>query len=141
MIVSPNRIRLILARTVKNARGCWIWQGETIERGYGRVRVAGKKELVHRVVFEYFNGTIPDGLVIDHICRTQLCVNPAHLEPVTQSENVRRGYEARGLPSACRNGHPYTEETTYRHEGKRVCRICNNAASRLYRRKRRSEGN
>lgn len=137
MIASPNHIRLILARTVRSERCCWIWQGETIESGYGRVRVGGKKQLVHRVVFEYFNGMIPEGLVIDHLCRTQLCVNPSHLEPVTQAENVRRGYVARGLPSECKNGHLYTEENTYKHSGKRICRTCNNAASRLYRSKRK----
>lgn len=136
MTVSHNRIKLILFKTMRNGRGCWIWQGETIERGYGRVRVNGRKQLVHRVVFEYFNGTIPEGLVLDHTCRTQLCVNPAHLEPVTQAENVRRGYEARGLPTMCKNGHSYTEGNTYMHEGKRICRTCNNAASRLYRSKR-----
>lgn len=136
MIASQNRMKLILLRTVKDENGCWVWRGEIIARGYGRVRVGGKKKLVHRVVFEYFNGTIPDGLVIDHLCRNQLCVNPEHLEPVTQGENVRRWHEAKGLPAICKNGHLYTTRNRYVWAGARVCRACNNAASRLYRSKR-----
>jgi DNA-binding XRE family transcriptional regulator len=34
---------------------------------------------------------IPEGLQLDHLCRVRCCVNPAHLEPVTNRENSHRG--------------------------------------------------
>lgn len=71
--------------------GCWIWGGPVINSGYGQVRYSGKKALAHRASYESARGTIPNGMVIDHLCRVRLCVNPDHLEVVTQSANVRRG--------------------------------------------------
>lgn len=59
--------------------------------GYGQLRVDGKPQYVHRLVYEALRGEIPKGLHLDHLCRTPACVNPWHLEPVTQQENVRRG--------------------------------------------------
>jgi hypothetical protein len=71
---------------------CWIWQLALKENGYGSVGGPGQRMLyAHRVYYEEANGPIPDGLVIDHLCRQSACVNPDHLEAVTQSENVRRG--------------------------------------------------
>ena len=72
---------------------CWIWQGRTIKRGgYGITYVARRGTvLAHVAYFEEANGAVPGGLVLDHVCRVSACVNPAHLEPVTQAENVRRG--------------------------------------------------
>ena len=70
--------------------------------GYSVVNVYidGKKVKIpaHRFAYERCVGPIPDGLDIDHKCRTRSCVQPSHLEPVTRAENVRRGI-------AARNGH------------------------------------
>jgi hypothetical protein len=86
--------------------------------------------LAHRVSYELFKGPIPDGLQIDHLCRTTACVNPAHLEAVTQLENARR---ASAEITHCKNGHEYTLETTYRdRHGWRSCRVCSAAAARAY---------
>ena len=74
--------------------GCWLWTGADT-RGYGAL---GKNGLAHRVSFEMHVGPILPGLTLDHLCRTPACVNPAHLEPVTLAENVRRSLEARGFP-------------------------------------------
>lgn len=72
---------------------CWIWQLAIAQgNGYGRKmdpRV-GKVVPAHRIYWERENGPVPDGLTLDHLCRVRACVNPAHLEPVTQVENVRR---------------------------------------------------
>lgn len=87
--------------------GCWIWTASTDAHGYGRIGVKvepGKTALLsaHRLMYETTVGPIPDGLQLDHLCRTRACVNPSHLEPVTHAENMRRGRLAR---TACRNGH------------------------------------
>ena len=59
--------------------------------GYGIVTICGKKYYTHRVAYEELVGPIPDGLVLDHLCRNRRCCNPEHLEPVTDGENTRRG--------------------------------------------------
>lgn len=72
---------------------CWIWTGKLHDgdRGYAKVRVAGQLRKAHRVAYELLVGPVPDGLVIDHLCRVRHCINPEHMEPVTNAENVRRG--------------------------------------------------
>ena len=76
------------------AGGCWQWVGN-LRTGYVITLYEGKHLNVHRAMFEWFRSEIPDGLVIDHLCHNKACVNPWHLEPVTQRENVRRGKQAR----------------------------------------------
>ncbi len=71
--------------------GCWLWIGSTNTRGYGRIYVNGKTRPAHRLCYELLRGSIPPGLHLDHLCRVPCCVNPAHLEPVTCAENIRRG--------------------------------------------------
>ncbi len=73
--------------------GCWDWQGLRV-RGYGVMHctVNSRKTTIraHRYAYELIVGPIPEGLTIDHLCRNPACVNPAHLEPVTIAENLRR---------------------------------------------------
>lgn len=78
---------------------CWLWTGSCQGAGYGLIGDgAGGLLLAHRVAYELLVGPIPAGRHIDHVkargCRHRHCVNPAHLEPVTNAENCRRG----GLP-------------------------------------------
>jgi len=56
----------------------------------------GKRYLAHRVSYEVFVGPIPDGMIIDHLCRNRACILPTHLEPVTHAENTRRGAQRPG---------------------------------------------
>lgn len=69
---------------------CWIWQGTKIPLGYGRVNRDGRETFAHIYEWERVNGPVPAGLELDHLCRVTSCCNPAHLEPVTHAENMRR---------------------------------------------------
>lgn len=73
------------------ANGCWDWVGATNPGGYGHWYSKSGTCLAHRRVYEMHKGPIPAGLTLDHLCRRPICVNPDHLEPVTQYENWRRG--------------------------------------------------
>lgn len=86
----------------KRPDGCWVWTAHGNNRGYGRFRVGGRQAYAHRVAYELRNGPIPPGLTIDHLCRNKMCVNPAHLEPVTLRENALRGSLARQPTHAAR---------------------------------------
>ena len=116
--------------------GCWLWTAATQKGGYGRFRLNGRLECAHRVSYELTKGDIPEGLQIDHLCRNASCVNPDHLEAVSQQENIKRGEAGLYLKERthCPSGHEYSSENTYVDpKGHRFCRKC----SRNFDRKRR----
>ena len=70
-------------------KGCWIWTG-TRNSGYGQLFWQGQRQMAHRFSWElYHQQDIPEGLVIGHSCHNPLCVNPHHLTPGTQTENMQ----------------------------------------------------
>lgn len=131
--VRPSVQERILAKIFEAERGhstpCWIWTGDS-KGGYGQIVFDGRTRPAHRISYIAFVGPIGDDLVTDHLCRQTLCVNPAHLEPVTNGENVRRGDLAnlavrRDPITHCPHGHEYTPANSYIcARGKRQCRTC-----------------
>lgn len=116
---------------VNKTDACWLWTGKT-RNGYGVFQWGPRSDVkctgAHRYGYTLAKGEIPEGLVLDHLCRVPLCVNPDHLDPVTNGENVLRGIG----PSAqaryrthCPQGHAYDDANTrYSTQGHRACRAC-----------------
>lgn len=113
--------------------GCWLWMGKT-SNGYGIIGLANRKRMAaHKFSWELVHGKVPDNLVLDHLCRVRCCVNPDHLEPVTNKENILRGVSVSAVyakRSHCKSGHEYTAENTAWSKGRdsetrgRQCRAC-----------------
>lgn len=105
---------------------CWLWTAKARVRGYGVIGTGNGKQtrVTHRVAYELVIGPIPEGLQLDHLCRVRHCVNPKHLEPVTQAENLRRG-EGGVLKTHCPHGHPLREGNLVKcRRGTRECLTC-----------------
>ena len=116
---------------------CWPWKGYVVISNEGKSRYGqfwnGERTVyAHRFAYELLVGPIPKGLTIDHVkargCTSTLCMNPAHMEPVTLKVNIMRSDSACAVHAKkthCFRGHPFDDTNTYvRQKGGRVCRIC-----------------
>ncbi len=119
------------SKIFKSGNGCWIWLGNKNYKGYGLFSNGGHLVSAHRFAYENAKGKIPDGFILDHLCRNRSCVNPEHLEIVTNQENCQRGNtgQQNANKTHCPKGHPYTVKNTYIYHMKdgralRSCRIC-----------------
>jgi hypothetical protein len=121
--------------------GCWLWLGKHDRNGYGQVSVGRTTTTAHRHAYVLLVGPIPEGLVLDHTCKIRDCVNPAHLDPVTQRENLMRSpttFQAvNAAKTHCIHGHLFDDANTYRWQRpdgtwKRTCRMCAIERSRAY---------
>ena len=104
---------------------CVLWPGKLNEDGYGR----------HLAVYRRVVGPTPEGHELDHLCRTRACVNPAHLEPVTHRENMKRAYQI-----VCQNGHELSGDNLYIcPRGRHRCRTCNRLLQAAWKKRKREE--
>ncbi len=110
---------------VDDKTGCWIGANST-DQVYSTVNLKGKTHKTHRVMYEEVIGPIPSGLFIDHTCKNRRCINPFHMEPVSNRENVLRGSVC--SKTKCPKGHVYDEENTgFKRAGAvkhRYCKAC-----------------
>lgn len=114
---------------------CWTVPQKLTAQGYVRVKVKGKLVYLHRLTYETFIGKIPDGLVIDHLCKERSCCNFNHLEVVTLAENTRKGdaWLFNKSKTHCPQNHQYSEDNTYyRKDGKRHCKTCRRIRQREF---------
>ncbi len=107
---------------------CWPWTASRTASGHGMIQWGGRQQGAHRIAYTLLVGPIPDGLVIDHLCRVPACCNPRHMEPVTARENTLRGFGSpaqNARKSSCKRGHEFSTENTYwTRDGRRDCRAC-----------------
>lgn len=130
---SINDLPLRIASKIKinEVTGCWEWQAYTDPYGYGRITMSTHQVAchAHRIVYALLAAAIPEGLTLDHKCRVRHCVNPAHLEPVTNKVNVMRGFGVGAINSRkthCIHGHEFDAMNTMHipSNGQRTCREC-----------------
>lgn len=132
-------VKRFMRLTRQQANGCWLWTGEGNTAGYGMFRPGpGKpRHMAHRWAYEAFTGPIPEGLEVDHACHTKdlscpggacphrRCVNPAHLEAVSGSENTTRQRHHNRGKETCPRNHPYEGDNLITgKDGRRRCRAC-----------------
>lgn len=132
-----KKFSVCLMESIRSKDECWPWTGSYCSsNGYPMAR----RTTAHRAVYEAMIGPIPPGLELDHLCKNPPCVNPSHMEPVTQRVNNMRSNSVAAIAArkeSCINGHPFNAENTYlRNAGtdhqSRMCRTCRREKMRFY---------
>jgi hypothetical protein len=140
-----NAITRILKHTEANKQGCWLWTMPLNEGGYARASFNDSSYYVHRISYEIFIGEIKEGFVLDHLCKTKNCVNPCHLEEVTDKINNARSTSPSAINKVkthCPKGHEYTGENLFFSvkDGIKIrrCKECSRIMSRDYQKRKRN---
>jgi hypothetical protein len=120
---------------------CWEWEAARSEQGYGRFQFRYRLLYAHRVSVALSGVTVPDGMVVDHLCRNPACVNPSHLDVVPPRVNSLRGDGGahNAVKVSCPRGRTYSTENTHvGADGKRRCRACSRQSARSRRTTRKA---
>ena len=120
--------------------GCHEWKGFRDKRGYGRTRLMGERQLVHRIVWENRYGPVPEDLELDHMCRNTSCCNPEHLRAVTSKVNVLAS-ENPCAENARKTHCPKCggEFSPLKKNGWRYCKLCHIKRNSEYAKQRAAE--
>lgn len=137
-------LAVIKSRCEVTESGCWVWIGVIGKDGYGYFNWCAMKYrpeslptyCTHRMTYILTNGPVAEGMQLDHLCRNRPCCNPAHLEPVTPSVNVRRSSKCQSPRTHCRRGHPYEGNSYIVRQGAvvpiRNCKTCQAMRTKKY---------
>jgi len=122
---------------VLKSDSCWEWQASLTDKGYGQFFDKGVRILAHRYSYKLRFGKIPEGLFLCHTCDNPKCVNPDHLKPGTQKDNIQdmiakgRRFCRNKNKTHCIRGHEFSGHNLIIKAKQRLCRICNNESNRL----------
>lgn len=137
--ITPPIVRFELSYEVLDD-GCWQWL-KYKNKGYGRFNNGTKVVDAHRWYYmQTVNKELTTDMHLDHLCRNRACVNPKHLEVVTNLINWERGQSItrkKSLQTHCIHGHKFTKDNTYYRGSKRRCNRCHAISERNYRAKKR----
>lgn len=144
--VVPGHLDRFFAN-IRQDGDCWIWTKTLTSKGYAPFYLTSTYYVMaHRWIYELLRTEIPEGLLLDHLCRVHSCVNPWHLEPVTNRENQRRGEHPHAgvafRTNTCPQGHDLSDAYVYRIGGTgrtaRRCRPCQRVSFAAYRERKRA---
>lgn len=116
-----------LADAVVKQGDCWVVSRFLNGNGYARISIDGKRVYAHRLAYERLVGPIGQDEVVDHLCRERACINPAHMELVSNAVNILRGESPPALnarKARCPQGHEYRVGA----DGTRRCMVCRRLA-------------
>jgi hypothetical protein len=136
-MLPESSVRTFMNKFIAQPNGCWKWLGKPDRDGYGEFHSNYlKTKRAHRIAYELLCEPIPQGLVIDHLCLNRKCVNPTHMEIVTNKQNVLRGtgFTAQNAKKThCLKGHDLSKTGRIYARNMRQCMVCNADRARKYR--------